>query len=383
MRHNNTNKELFIKEPEEFNKYTDKDILRYCLGATLYMPSNKEIADKLIKRTHKELTTVAMCFEDAIREEDLILAENNVIDILNTFHKGVSSNNININDLPLYFLRVRNPKQFKEYTDRLEDYHFKYITGFIFPKFDSSNGQEYLDILKNLNEKHNEILYGMPILESRKIIYIESRNKELMDISKIISEYKEYILNVRVGATDFSSLFGVRRGIDYTIYDIKTVSDCLSDILNVFNRDENDFVLSAPVWEYFSNENSNRLLKPQLREKPFDIYNAINKRKDIIDKATDGLIREVVLDKANGFVGKTVIHPSHVKFVNALQCVTEEEYLDAKMILDNQGGGVLKGANGNKMNETNPHLYWAKTIMNKSKAYGVIPNDSYVKFFMD
>lgn len=383
MKHNSHKLDLFINKPEEFNKYSDKEFLKYCLGATLYMPSHKDIAYKIISQAYSGLTTMAMCFEDAIREEDLTLAENNVMEVLDIFHREVTNGNISINDLPLYFLRVRNVNQFKDYTSRLKPYHFKYLTGFIFPKFDSSNGNEYLSILKDLNDKTGEILYGMPILESKNIIYIETRREELIKTSKIISKYKEYILNVRVGATDFSSIFGVRRGIDYTVYDIKPVADCLSDILNVFNRSDEDYVLSAPVWEYFSNENINRLLKPQLREKPFNINNVMSKRADIINKATDGLIREVILDKANGFVGKTIIHPSHIKLVNGLQSVTEEEYLDAKMIIDNQGGGVIKGASGNKMNETNPHLYWAKTMLYKARAYGVLPNDSYVKLFID
>ncbi len=40
----------FVKNPEEFNKYTDRDILQYCLGATLYMPGTKDIKDKVVKR---------------------------------------------------------------------------------------------------------------------------------------------------------------------------------------------------------------------------------------------------------------------------------------------------------------------------------------------
>ena len=63
-------------------------------------------------------------------------------------------------------------------------------------------------------------------------------------------QYKDLILNVRTGATDISSCFGVRRGIDYSIYDIVTVKDCITDILNILGRYDTDFVISAPVWEY-------------------------------------------------------------------------------------------------------------------------------------
>ena len=54
---------------------------------------------------------------------------------------------------------------------------------------------------------------------------------------------------------------------------------------------------------------------------------------ELIRKDLDGLIREVALDKANGLIGKTVIHPSHVAAVHALSVVTLEEYTDAIDIL--------------------------------------------------
>lgn len=380
MRKNGYSKKVFYKEPINFNKYTDLDTLKYCLGATLYMPSSKDIAKKLINKEHTGLTSVAMCFEDAIREEDLEIAQTNVIAILDEFHREVTNGNITIDDLPLYFLRVRNVNQFKDFTDRLKDYHFKYITGFIFPKFDTSNALDYLDVLKSVNKNRNELVYGLPILESKVIMNIETRREELIELYKIINDNKNLILNIRVGATDFSSLFGVRRSMDFSIYDIKPIADCLSDIINVFGRSEDNYVLSAPVWEYFS---KNRVLKPQLRKKPFADNDILQKREDMIDKAIDGLIKEVVLDKANGFVGKTIIHPSHIKYVNAMQAITKEEYLDATMIIENQGGGVLKGASGNKMNETNPHLNWAKKILIRGQVYGVLNNEtSYTRLFI-
>jgi hypothetical protein len=95
-----------------------------------------------------------------------------------------------------------------------------------------------------------------------------------------------------------------------------------------------------------------------------------------------GLLREVVLDKANGFVGRTVIHPTHVIYVNALQAVTKEEYTDAVNILNSEKGGVFKGENGNKMNEVKPHTNWATKIYMRGRAYGVVENESsYINLF--
>lgn len=380
MKHHKYNKDFkFVEEPIEFNKYTDREILQYCLGATLYMPSKKDIVNKIIHKEIEGLTTMVMCFEDAIRPEDLTEAQDNVISILDTLSNCLENGDLTQDDIPLYFLRVRNPKQFKEFSNRLKKKHYRILTGFIFPKFCSKNGHEYLNILENLNNKYGEIIYGMPILESEEIIYKENRINELVAIQNMLYSYKDYILNVRVGATDFSSKFGVRRGINYNVYDINVIADCLSDILNFFNREGQEYVVSAPVWEYFSQENFNKVAT----QKPFNIHKFLLRRKSIVNDAIDGLLREVALDKANGFVGKTIIHPSHLKFVNALQAVTLEEYEDALMVIENQGGGVLKGANGNKMNETNPHFNWAKKTLLRAKAYGVVEsNDSYTRLFL-
>ena len=106
------------------------------------------------------------------------------------------------------------------------------------------------------------------------------------------------------------------------------------------------------------------------------------RRKPIVNNEIDGLLREVILDKANGFVGRTVIHPTHVKFVNALLAVTKEEYDDAMMILHHEEGGVVKGAGNNKMNEIKPHYNWAQKIYMRSRAFGVIENEgAYIKLF--
>jgi hypothetical protein len=194
---------------------------------------------------------------------------------------------------------------------------------------------------------------------------------ELMGIREILDKYKDIVLQVRVGATDFSSCFGVRRGVDYSIYDILTVREILSDILNVFGRN-NEYVISGPVWEYF------RANKEMMFENlpSYDIHDCLLKRIPIVNIEIDGLLREVVLDKANGFVGRTVIHPTHIPYVNALQAVTKEEYQDAVHILQSEKGGVFKGESGNKMNEVKPHTNWAKKIYMRSKAYGVIENEN-------
>lgn len=372
MRHHQHNPEFrFVKEPVEFDKFTERTFLQYCLGATLYMPGTKKIVDKLLNRGLSDITSMVMCFEDAIQENDLLAAEINVLNHLEKIADAISEGFVTHDEIPLIFLRVRNIEQFKSFGSRLTPKQAEALSGFVFPKFCSLNAADYLELLASLSADLRVTLYGMPILEGEAIAYKESRTEELFRIKNIIEPFKEYILNVRVGGTDFSALFGVRRGINYSIYDILTVRDCLSDVLNFFGREIDGYTISAPVWEYFlayKRDNLDTLLQ-------HDIHRSLMRGSPILNDAIDGLLREVIIDKANGFVGKTIIHPSHARFVNAMQAVTHEEYDDAVQILG-AAGGVVKSAKANKMNEINPHKNWAKGIVSRAKAYGVVENEA-------
>ena len=48
----------------------------------------------------------------------------------------------------------------------------------------------------------------MPIIEDAEVAYKETRMIELMGIKKILDKYRDLVLQVRVGGTDFSSVFG-------------------------------------------------------------------------------------------------------------------------------------------------------------------------------
>lgn len=366
---------VFVKRPVIFDKYTDRELLQYCLGATMYMPGTKDFVQAVLDKKYPGLTSMVMCFEDACKAEDVPAAEQNCIHVLDSLKKAEDEGLLKYEDIPLLFFRVRTPEQFIHFSSLLRPEHIRYITGFNFPKFNSVTGQPYMQHLVELNERFGEIIYGMPIIEDARVAYKESRMTELMSIKSICDSHKELILNIRVGGTDFSSCFGVRRGINYTIYDILTVSDCLLDILNVFSR-QNDYTVSGPVWEYFK---ANKSMK-NLSELPkVDLQQTLMKRKAIVNDAVDGLMRELVLDQANGFMGKTCIHPSHLNFINGMLAVTKDEYDDAYQIL-NTSGGVIKGSKG--MNEIGPHKNWASRIINRAQAYGVIESDaSYIELF--
>lgn len=366
----------FMVEPEHFDKYTDRDLLQYCLGAAMYMPGFKEFSPKILSNAMPGLTTLVMCCEDSCPEERVLEAEENIHKTLDIVTSAVEDGLLDADKVPLIFVRVRNLEQFKHFGEELTKHQVKSLCGINFPKFNAENGYEYYAYLRDLNHRFGEIIYGMPIIEDPEVAYKESRISQLMGIKKILDKYKDLVLQVRVGGTDFSSVFGVRRGVDYSLYDIMTVRECLSDIINVCGRN-NDYVISGPVWEYF--RAPKELMFDELQH--YGIEDYLMRRQPLVNGEIDGLLREVLLDKANGFVGRTVIHPTHVKFVNALMAVTREEYDDACQILGT-GGGVIKGFGGNKMNEIKPHTNWAKKVYNRARAFGVIKNESgFVKLF--
>lgn len=372
MRHHAYNPDFaFVKAPMEFNKYTPKDTLQYCLGGTLYMPATKDIRGKVLN--HKlEVTSLVMCMEDAIKEEDLPVAEQNVLDHMDFFADAIDTGKITMDDIPLIFVRVRNPEQFISFSKRLTHRQAHVLTGFNFPKFSSKNALGVLRTLVEINSRLGVLLYGMPILEGPEIAFRESRNRELLTLHSMLDPYRDLILNIRVGGTDMSSLFGVRRSIHSTVYDIMPVRDALSDVVNFFNR-YNEYVVSAAVWEYFrvyKEDDINDIIKS-------NFFHSLIKGKSIINPAIDGLLHEVIIDKANGFIGKTIIHPSHARFVNAMFCVNEEEYKDAVQIL-NTSGGVIKSEDGGKMNEIGPHHRWAEKMVTRANVYGVVKNEDSV-----
>ena len=367
----------FVIEPENFNKYTEREMLRYCLGATMYMPGTKDFLEPILTRKYPGLTSIVMCFEDACKEELVPEAERNVINLLDQLNEKLDAGEVDYNDIPLIIFRVRNVDQFRHFSSMLKPEHIHLVTAFNFPKFNKENGEAYYAHLEELNEKFGEIIYGMPILESREMAYLETRIPELMGVKEILDKHKNLVLNVRVGGTDWSSVFGVRRGINYTIYDILTVSDCLKDVLNVFAR-HNDYSVSGPVWEYFRAKKDMKF-----EEIPQTINSSLFKQQTMINDAVDGLLRELLLDRANGFIGKTIIHPTHIPYVNGMLAVTKEVYDDAMQVLDTSGG-VIKSTSGNKMNEIGPHRCWAEKIVMRARAYGVIPDEScYQSLFND
>lgn len=365
------NKIFYIK-PSDFNLESRKELLSNALGATLYMPATRQnIAEDIINQKFPGLKSCVLCLEDAIDDSEVHAAEENLFSVLNQLEIAVEQEVISLDRIPMIFVRIKNVQGFERIIQNYKK--LSLLCGFVFPKFSSNNGEKFFCLLREVNALSKKVFYGLPILESSEIIYIENRVNELVAIRKLLDKFKDIVLNIRIGATDLSGLYSIRREFAQTIYDISVINCCIADIVNLFLRTDSGYVISGPVWEYF--KSGDRLLKPLLRQSAFvdELGNeGLKRRNYLINQYIDGLIKETFLDKANGLVGKTVIHPTHISIVNGLQVVTREEYEDARIIMGNGKNGAVKSWYENKMNEPKPHTNWARKILIKSEIYGVL-----------
>ncbi|MCW2538950.1 MAG: citrate lyase beta subunit [Frankiales bacterium] len=354
---------LFYRVPQSFDASAPINRLAVALGATLYSPATRPtLAADLAKRADEGVKSSVVCLEDAVADKDLIAAERNVIAQLRAYSANAQSNT-------LVFVRVRTAEQIPMLINGLGD-HADVITGFVLPKFTAKRGPAFLEAVVEAADLTHRRILAMPVLESNDIMHAETRIDELMKVRCLLEQYRHLILALRIGATDLSAVYGLRRSRDLTVYDVRILADVIADVVNILGRaGDAGYTVTGPVWEYFSG--SERLFKPQLRESPFVEHSERSLRAGIIAKDLDGLIREFVLDKANGLVGKTVIHPTHVGAVHALSVVTHEEYSDAVDILDRAGGGVRASSYRNKMNESKPHAAWANRIIDRANIFGV------------
>jgi citrate lyase beta subunit len=250
------------------------------------------------------------------------------------------------------------------------------LSGFVLPKFTGERGIPFLEAVAAAETASGRRLFAMPVLESPELLYRESRVETLEGIFRAVDKYRERVLALRLGVTDFCSSYGLRRAPDMTAYDIQIVASVIADVVNMLARaDGTGFTVTGPVWEYFRVQE--RMFKPQLRRSPFLEGQAEELRARLIEHAMDGLLREISLDQANGLLGKTCIHPSHVLPVHALSVVSHEEFSDAQDILrpERDGGGVLRSAYTNKMNEVKPHRAWAERTLLRAEVFGVARED--------
>ena len=311
-----------------------KDKLKYSLGANMYTRGTILSSEFLLKLLNNKYTanSITLDLEDSISDKEYKDAYKNVlyiINLLNAVYKVESSNK-----LPYIFIRVRDSKCYERILNDLQKDDLEYknvLKGLVLPKY--SVGEYNLDLLKGLG------LYVLPVLESYAIFNKETRYVELKAIKEHLNNYENYVLGLRVGIMDFMNYMGVRRpyGKDYvSVYDQANIKDILGDIVNYFGS---DYVISGGVTDNY---------------------------KDV-----RALKRDIELDKFNGFIGKTVIHPSQVGWVQEGLKVSLSDYEDALQVMCRKDKVMSSDVKGTSMLESKVMLDWAEKTVTLAGTYGI------------
>ena len=175
---------IFYKKPQEFDKNSNKDILKYALGAFLYVPANKynQIYKNVVNQ-EKEAKPLAICLEDAIGEFGEKEAIESLELVLDDLSKQVFCK---LDKLPLIFIRVKNIDQLKKIKNILIK-NKEFITGIIIPK---ANGVLLKAFVGILNSFGLDNLYIIPIIESSHFIYKEIKEEYFRDVQQHIKSYR-------------------------------------------------------------------------------------------------------------------------------------------------------------------------------------------------
>lgn len=315
----------------------------YSIGALLYCPANKlSLADSIINEKFGKKYSLAVCLEDSINDNFVSEAEVQLVSTIKKVYEARENKEFYV---PKIFIRVRNHEQIEKLYSSFED-EKEIISGFIIPKFSLDNSEDYIRAISDINEKSSKKIYLMPIYESSSIIDLRTRFGTLYTLKEKLSQIEELVLNIRVGGNDLCHNFGFRRHSDESIHKIKPVSDIFSDIVTVYGT---DYVVSGPVWEYYSGDNWK-----------------------------DGLIKEIRDDQLCGFIGKTVIHPNQISVVNEAYKVLKADYDDAMAICNwnsKKDDYVLGSKSKERMNEFKTHTNWARKIKFLAEEFGVVGSE--------
>lgn len=315
------------------------NILYYSVGALLYCPANqKNIADSIIREKFGTKFSLALCLEDTINDNFVEEAEKILVDSINQIYAGIQARTFY---LPKIFIRVRDSLQIARLTKAFGD-SVEIITGYIVPKFTTANASKYIQAIIRANEITGKKIYMMPIYENSSIIDLRERIPILYGLKDSLAQIEELVLNIRVGGNDLCHMFGFRRHSDESIHRIKPISNIFSDIITVYGM---DYVVSGPVWEYYSGENWE-----------------------------EGLLSEIKDDKLCGFTGKTVIHPNQIPMVNKAFQVSRNDFNDAQSILNwnlNSNSFVSGNLERERMNEYKTHNNWARQTLFLAEAFGI------------
>ena len=128
------------------------------LGATLYSPATRPVlADDVLRSARRGVKSMVLCLEDAIGDDEVEAAEANLVAQLRLLHGTVGDGP----EVPLLFIRVRDPRQIGDLIGRLGD-AAALVSGFVLPKFTPATGGAFLDAVEDTAQRSGLRLLAMP-----------------------------------------------------------------------------------------------------------------------------------------------------------------------------------------------------------------------------
>ncbi len=282
------------------------------LGGTLFVPANHKNLKEILKREKlTNLRSIVIDTEDGLHISMLEEALHQIKSVLQEYK---------VADLYVFI----RPKSIEILEKILHVKGIEKIDGFVLAKFSLKTMDKYLEILKPFD------FYIMPSIEDIELFDID----KLRLIRDTLEEYRDKVLLIRFGAEDMLRQLGLRRDRDISLYEMIAPSKAIANILHVFKI--SGYEISAPVYPFYS------------------------------DNA--GFIKEVKRDLIEGFISKTIIHPSQIEPLQEIYKVTKDEYNLAKKLL-HVSDGVF--SNDGAMAEVSTQSPWAKNILKRVHFYTV------------
>lgn len=285
------------------------------LGASLYVPCTRPDLLDIANGTKLIARSFIFCLEDAVREDELALALDNLAETLDNCQSTSNS---------LRFIRVRN-LAIMDTVMRMPGIHK--FDGFVLPKATRHNILDYAEIATS-SDTH----VIMPTLETAEVFDLA----EMTNLRDLVlkQNWHHRVLAWRIGGNDLMSLLGVRRSRVRTLYE-SPLMPTLAGLSTTFKA--YGFNLTAPVFEIFDNR--------------------------------ELLVHEVARDIEFGFLGKTAVHPDQIPHIEAQYKVTSDEVAAAYQIVAEDAPAVFR-LNG-AMCEPATHRVWALGIITRAETYGI------------
>ncbi|PHM44981.1 ATP synthase [Xenorhabdus mauleonii] len=292
------------------------------LGATLYMPATRQdIAEIVLENKIPGLRSLVICLEDAVNEQDIPAAINN---LSHTLQRLAETGNYSSCNKPLIFIRPRNEIMGRYLAANV---NLNAIDGLVLPKFTQASLPDWWEVIGSTH------LCIMPTLETEDVFDVQKMN-QLADTLKA-HPCHERVIALRIGGNDLMNVMSLRRSRSFTLYD-GPMGYVIKMLVVVFAA--RDFALTAPVCEHIDDLNL--------------------------------LEKELTLDMAHGLVGKTAIHPKQIGYIQRALMVSARDYADALSILSAQHA-VFKSQGA--MCEPATHQRWAKNILERAEHSGIEP----------